>query len=68
MVQYIPIKHKRNISMPKVLLQIRVDQTVKDRLAEIAKHQNRNISNMAETILKRAIKVLVAEQEWEGKD
>lgn len=54
--------------MPRVLLQIRVDQTVKDRLAEIAKLQNRNLSNTAETILKRAIKAILVEQEGQGKD
>lgn len=43
-------------SAPKVMLNARVDRDLRMRLSELAFIQNRTLSNLVETILKRALR------------
>lgn len=41
--------------MPKEILHMKIDPTLKERLRQEAEKQNRNLSNLIETLLKQAL-------------
>ena len=53
--------------MEKIVISFKIDQGLKDRLAELAKEQNRSLSNLIETVLLKYAQEQVEEKKTSKK-
>ena len=54
-------------AMEKTVISFKIDQGLKDRLAELAKEQNRSLSNLIETVLLKYAQEPVEEKKTSKK-
>ena len=54
-------------AMEKIVISFKIDQGLKDRLAELAKEQNRSLSNLIETVLLKYAQEQVEEKKTSKK-